>query len=396
MATLIGVGQSKDSDAFAAGRSAAEVAFGKIKNKNANIVFVFASIRFDQNQLIKGVLSVFQSAQLIGCSDAGEITNDGPGNNSVVVMAIASDSIKFAIGAGSGISKNPREAGRELARLVIKDNPVNRSALIMLPDGLTGNGADIIRGAQDILGTSFPIVGGSAGDDFIYQKTYQYYNNRVLSDYVLGALIYGDVVVGIGARHGWKPLSKPRLVTKASANIIEELDGRTAANIYEEYFGKHAEELKKESLARLTVVYPLGMSIPGEEEYLVRNVLNVSPDGSLVYAAEIPEGAEVRLMMGSKEDAISAARLASQQALQQIGQKKVDAVIVFDSFSRSKLLGRRTIEEIDEIKRVFGDVPVIGFYAYGEQAPLKSELHLGKTHFHNETIVVLAIAEKEK
>jgi hypothetical protein len=54
---------------------------------------------------------------------------------------------------------------------------------------------------------------------------------------------------------------------------------------------------------------------------------------------------------------------------------------VFDSISRNKLLGRKSEKEIQIIKEVLGkNVPFIGFYSYGEQAPLKS-LHLYCTYW---------------
>ena len=43
---------------------------------------------------------------------------------------------------------------------------------------------------------------------------------------------------------------------------------------------------------------------------------------------------------------------------------------------------------------IFGkETPIIGFYTYGEQAPLGARIHLGQTLFHNETIVIFAIGE---
>src|SRR3989338_5603595 len=281
-------------------------------------------------------------------------------------------------GIGRRLSAAPRQAGETAAWPAAHSKAQNPRAFLMFADGISGNAAEALRGVQMVLGTSFPIVGGSAGDDLLFDRTVQYHGETATHDSVVGVLLSGAVTVGVGARHGWRPLGKPRLVTRALANVVHELDGRAAISVYQEYFGKGAEELRQESLARMTIIYPLGMPIPGEEEHLLRNVLKVTPQGHLVYAGEGPEGSIVRLMMGSKAHALEAARRA----------------LVFGSAARARLLGRGAGAEIQCIREVVGrDVPIAGFYGYGELAPLSSEQYLGQTYYQNETLVVVTLAE---
>ena len=394
MAIQVGVGSSKRINSFIAGKDAASIARDKMGRGRPDLTIIFASVIFDQDEMLKGVLSVVGDSPLVGCSGAGEIITKGPEKKSIVVLTLRSDSLRVTIGLGEAISRDAREAGQQAAREASKVRGENRHIFMMMPDGLKGNGADIVRGVQEILGTSFPIVGGSAGDDFLFQQTYQYYNDRVLSDAVPGVLFAGPITCAFGARHGWRALGKHRVVTRAKANVIYEIDDEPAIKIYEEYFGKGVEELSQEPLARMAILYPLGMSVPGEEEYLLRNALRVEKDGSLVCVAEVPEDSEVRLMMGSRKNCIEAARAAAQQALDSLGEAKAELAVVFNSISRYKLLGRRGSFEIDAIREVLGgDVPLVGFYTYGEQAPLRAEMNVGQSYFHNETIVILLIGE---
>ncbi len=396
MAISVGVGTSKEFESFAAGTLAAKNALDKLGSNDPDILFCFASSRFDHIQLIRGIKSILPNAPLIGCTTAGEITSAGTEKKSVSILAIKSNSLHAAIGIGKNVSKNSRGAGQEVARdTIIKTKKgAIRHAFMMLPDGLNGNGVEIIRGVQEVLGTSFPIVGGSSADEFMFKKTFQYYEESVLTDCVGGILFSGDISVGIGARHGWYPLGKPRIVTEADHNIIKKLDGKPAARIYEDYFGKRAADLNNEPLARMSVMYPLGMSIPEEEECIIRNALSVDKNGALICAGEVSCGSEIRIMMGSKEAALKAAKKAAEIALSGLRKQKADIVFVFDSVSRERLFGRKSEEEIEVIKSIFGkDTPIIGFYTYGEQAPLGATINLGQTFFHNETIVVFAIGE---
>lgn len=215
---------------------------------------------------------------------------------------------------------------------------------------------------------------------------------------VVGVGLSGDFTFGIGVKHGWGVLGIPSKVTKAAGHIVHEIDGKPAIELYEKYFGERAKTIKEEVLATLAVSYPLGVKTPGsEEDYLIRDPLFVGENGSITCAAEVPEGAEVRIMMGTRESAITMARQAAENARQQLGGKTPKAILIFNCIARKKLLGARGGDEIDAIRGVLGrDVPLIGFYTYGEQAPINGEsrnIERCNTVFHNETVVIYVIAE---
>ena len=94
MAISAGVGSSKNRDSFQAGYEACAFAIQKAGQK-PDFLFVFSSVSLDQSEVIRGIQEAGEHTPLIGCSDAGEITNEGPTQNGVVVMAIHSDSIRF-------------------------------------------------------------------------------------------------------------------------------------------------------------------------------------------------------------------------------------------------------------------------------------------------------------
>lgn len=398
MATQAGVGISKNNDSYQAGYEAAKTAVGNAGG-TADFTIVFSSTSFEQPEVIRGVREAGGSS-LIGCSDAGEITNHGPTQKSVAVMAIRSDRISFYTGLGKNVKAGAREAGQAVAREVKEKADKTLRAFIMLPDVLTGNGADSVRGILDVLGPHFPVVGGAAGDDFLFEKTYEYRDGEVESGAIAGVGLAGDFTIGIGVRHGWVPIGMPMRVTKASGAVLKELDGRPAINIYEDYFGQKADELRKEALARLAITYPLGLKIPEyEQEYLIRDPITVSADGSITCAAEIPEGSEVRLMIGSKERAVEAAEDAARHLMKEFERDRTRPkfVLVFNCIAREKLFAQKAGDEIHAIMQIVGpDVPMLGFYTYGEQAPLGGEIRDREKcdpRFYNETVVLFAVGE---
>lgn len=392
METVVGVGTSSDSNPKEAGAEACRQALAKVSNPE--LFIVFSSSKFDQKEMLSGVKEVSKDVPLIGCSTAGEITSAGAAEGSVAVMAIQSDSVDFTIGKGGDLKTGVREAGAQLAKDITGRAKDKVNCLLMLTDVLNGNGAEVVRGIQDILGSDALIVGGAAGDDFSFKQTFEYYNDDISSSTVVGVGLSGNVGIGIGVRHGWVSIGMPMKATKSEGAVLKELDGRPAVSIYEDYFGKKAEELREEPLAKLAITYPLGMSVEGSDELLIRDPITVDAEGAITCAAEIPEGAEVRLMIGSKEEAIVAAKDAAQKALAQLAGKTPRVAIIFNCIARRKLFGRYANDEITAIQGILGkDVPVIGFYTYGEIAPIGESADELFSRFHNETAVVMVIGD---
>lgn len=396
MDTVIGTGFSTKKDPFEAARNASAQALEQILPKAPNLIIVFSSIHFISKYLLEGIYSVFQkNTTVLGCSGSGIITNSGIYKYGLTIMAIYSESIKFDTGLIREVNKNnPRESGENFARQVLKKlGNKTREICFILSDGLIEKGSELLLGIKDVLGRSFPIIGGSAGDNLRFSKTYQYFNKEILNNALIGIILSGEGIFGYSLRHGWQPLGRPHTVTWSNGNIIKEIEDRPAVEIYETYFGKNLDEIKA-LFSQISILYPLGIYLSDEEEYLLRNPIRVDSKGALICQGDIPQGSQIKLMMGTKESALQAAKQAVWEAKNALKNVPVLAAIVFESVSRIKLLGYRANEELNIIKNILGsDVPLIGVCTFGEQAPLKSLGYHGESRFHNETITILLIGE---
>lgn len=395
MSTFVSVGISENVDPFQAGTEAAKVAFYQLRKKNITFCLLFSTVHFSTRKLIEGINYVLGDIKIIGCSGTSIISASGIRKYGVGLMLVSSDKMNLGISACENIDeKGARASGEEFARGALKNlASTQRDMALILPDGLVENASELIRGIKDIVGLSFPIIGGSSADNFKFTQTFQYYNRKLITNGIVGAVFAGKNLFGIGLRHGWKPLGKPHLVTEVKGNVIKTIEGSPAIKIYEDYFGKSREEIEQ-NLIRMTSYYPLGLYVHGETEYLLRNAIRVDEDGGLVCQGDAYEGSEVRIMMGTKEWALDAATQAAQEAKNSLQNGIVKGAVVFESISRNKLLGRLTGEELSRIKEVLGNVPILGICTYGEQAPLKSLEHYGETLFHNESLAILALGEE--
>ena len=393
MTMQVGIGLGLDSDAGQAAREAVRQARGNVRKEKIDLVIIFASSNISSFTILKTVNSLLGEVPVLGCSGYAIISNKGIFKQGVLIMLIGlPDATYLNTGCVKKISsKSGFKAGEELGEKMLSGfQGMRRNLSVVFSDGLITNKSNLIYGLQEKLGQSFPLIGASASDNMRFQKTEIYYNQEACEDAACGMLLGGRIDFGFGVKHGWKPLGKPRSVTKSSANILYEIDEIPAAKIYEEYLAYSPAKLKRE-LKRISLRYPIGIRLPGEEEYLLRNVTGINAE-ALIMNGDIPENSQVRLMIGTKESCLDAAGEAAEEAKTALQSKTADFVLVFDSVSRHLLLGRQNAAELEIIKNKLGnDAPIMGIYTYGEDAPLKAVNYQGRAYCHNQTIAILAV-----
>jgi len=394
-----GIGVSVLTNSYKAGAEAADKALKHISPKKAEVIMVFAAPKFEQQKMVNGVKSVIKKIPMLGGTTAGEISTHGLSVKSVVVLALNSKDIKFHVGIGKNISKNEINAGMQLAKYVLKkSSKKSAKTLVMLPDGLAGDGLAVIKGAQKILGDNFEIVGGSLGDEGDFKQTYQYYNGKVYENTVVGMLISGSnkIKTATGVRSGWESIGNRFKCTKSKGNVVYKFGDKRALDLYRELLGK--ERGKK--LPAIGLEYPMGLideraKIEGYDYFQIRCPVGINEkEGSVTYAASIPEGKEVTLTYSSRSTIINGSKLSAYQAKKTL-KGKAKLILMFSCVARKMVLGRRTNEEVNLVKSVFGkNIPIFGFYTYGEIGPIdKRVTTLRNTRWHNETVVLYVLGE---
>ena len=236
-------------------------------------------------------------------------------------------------------------------------------------------------------------MGGISSDAFQYKKSVQIFQNQLFSNCAVGLLIGGAITIAVGSRHGWKPLGKPRTINKTSGCVINTIDGEPAVRLYESYFGEDIKTLRESRLSPMTTLYPIGVFLENERSYLLRNAIDILDDGSIVCQGEVPEGAEMHLMIGSKDSCKQAALDAALEVRDGLSGHQAKLILIIESMTRYKMLGRSAIQEIQIIKDVLGyTTPMIGMYSAGEIAPFQSFDNSRTTQLQNESIVIIAIS----
>ena len=381
----MGVGHSNVTDSRLAGAGAVREA---LAGDEARLLVVFGGDGYDLPQLLAGVADVADGVPLIGCSTAGEITASGPGDAGVVVMALGGSGFTVATAAARADGAGLREASAEVATCVERLDATRHRVLLLLTDGLAGDQQEVVRGAYQTVGAEIPLVGGCAGDGLRMKGTFQLHGTEVLENGVVAAAIGSDAPLGIGVRHGWRRVGFPMLVTASQGTRVNELDESPALDFYlDRLNASEAVRSDPAAFTRFALTHPLGLSRRRGEE--VRFVAEADfADRSLVCIAQVPQGGQVWIMEGDDDSVLAATDAACGEALEALGGQPPLGLLAFDCIARRGVLGDSGIErEVTRISNHAGGAPVAGFYTYGEIARTR-----GISGFHNQTLVVLALA----
>ena len=301
-------------------KSAIDSELSKLEKIAPQLVVMFGSHgMFDADGLALKVSSRFPSALVIGCSTAGEISNSGIDDETLVVTGAHFDS-KVHLKPISATVKNMEETLATGTALGQQLDKKDLNAVFILGRGLEINGSALIEGLRGVVGKDVVITGGLAGDGGRFLKTFTVLNGKVSDSNVVGFGLYGTSVrVAYGSMGGWEPFGPVRKVTKSKQNVLFELDGEPALDVYKKYLGAKAKDLPGAGL-----LYPFAVLKDNQDTSgIIRTILGVDEKAkSVTLAGDILEGGIVRLMHSNNKDLVSGAKGAAEATSKLISAKK--------------------------------------------------------------------------
>lgn len=346
------------------------------------------SDEFSPQGLVKDLPAMFPDATIVGCSTAGEISNKGVYDNTVVVTGAHFDSDVQILPVSETIHKmdDSLACGKRFAQKIKKEG---LKAVFLLGPGLEINGSDVIAGIRSVLGDSVALTGGLAGDGGKFQKTYTLLNKDINENSVVGVAIYGkDFEVSFGSMGGWEPFGPVRKVTRSQGNILYEIDGEPALDLYKKYLGDKAKDLPASGL-----LYPFALLKDNSDTTgLIRTILGIDAEKhSLILAGDIPQDGLVRLMNSTGKGLVMGAKGAAEQSMKADPSEDEGLAILISCVGRKIVMGQDVEDEVDAVREVVGDSVITGFYSYGEICPQSG---FSECKLHNQTMTITYFKEK--
>ncbi len=248
-------------------------------------------------------------------------------------------------------------------------------------DGFSRNIADLIESLFIIFGLEINYLGGGAGSKSLTSSPCVLTNEGLLQDAAVLALL--DLVSGTGVSHGLQEVCGPFKITESYRNQIISIDWVPALEFYSNLIQQDCgKELTRDNLATLGAGYIFGLARLGAE-MIARDPLNVTEDGHLLCAGDVPPGSFIHLLKADASSMINAASCARTQADNAFGDGAEDALVtVWDCISRKAFLQEDFGQELASIQK--GGQTAIGALTIGEIANSGQDY----LEFYNNTVVV--------
>lgn len=387
-----GTGTAKGDDSYKVGKDAVKNSIKNLKENGGerpDFGFVFASSKFDLEELAKGIDEVMKEngTEWVGVTTAGEITDMGPGHDSCAVLTIDSDRMHFYVGKSMGMWDDPVDTGIEAmknaSRGKFRDADNDKKFIIPLMAGMTvdplrdpSSNFEVVRGIYKELSNDVACAGGAAGDKFHFHLTHQFHNGEIYEDAVIVVAVATDLKFNTGEAHGClvegsEGTTSMTVDEVKGDNVLSKLDGEKALTRYSELLGIDEDELREAfelptgvKLQKIAkhggVMNPLGMEI-GAPQPALKLPVSATEDGDIVFHDKLVEGMSLKFMKVSNEENINAVRKALETDLS--GRDAFS--LMFNCAYRWIALGDKTDEEI-KAAREYLDGPFAGFYTYGE------------------------------
>ena len=382
------VAHSEDPNSQDAIEEVLEQCISQLADNIPQAGLLFAAIDFEHALILQAINQVFPELELIGCTTDGEMSSIlGFQQDSLTLMLFCSDTIEIHAGVGYDTQKNALAAAQQAVQQATKKTSTPPKLCITVPasytaDGSTTSGEDILCGLQLALGSQIPIIGGTAGDQFRFQKTYQFFRNQVVTNSLPVLIFSGNLLFSYGNGCGWQPMGNRSIVTKAEGTVLYEIDGKPALDFYQRYLGNRLPSAEN----------PLAVYEKDRDCYYMRVPKVYNPEtGSIDFLGNIPEQAVVQFTDISRDRIVLAAESSFKMALENYPGTEPEAVLLFSCCCRRWFLGTRAKEEYRLVKNaITKTIPICGFYTYGEFVPLAPK---GSNYYHQETFVTLLLGE---
>lgn len=362
---------------------------------SASLIMLHACMGHRFDELAAEARRQAPQAMIVGASCCGVIGSDIVSEHvrDIAVMAVCGDELAAAH-LDDVRAANSREAARALA------NEINRrlpgvSMVYLMASGIDIANDLLIRGIEDEMGPGVTIFGATSADNMRGKVSYQVFDGQAYrhSAWLVG---FADPTLEVrtAASHGFVACGSPMTVTRASHNLIIELDGKPAWQEYVYRLGLNPSVDCGATIPVGALAERLDATRAAEygNPHLLRVVTKRDESGAMHYPTTIQAGAELWLTLRD-EDRIFADldRMTRRMNEDSDGLSPV-AVFHADCLAR----GRYTFEAIvkDELIarmqtpfRVGNETPPwLGLYGFGEFARLG-----GRNEFHNYTSAVYAL-----
>ena len=384
----IAIGQGEDIDS----RSAVETAILRCKQQLQGATpqagIVFSNIDFDHQLILDEIHQQFGAIDLVGCTTGGGFSTDiGFSDDSVNLILFVSDKIQIRAGIGYNASIDPVTAVETALQQARGGLAAPETLCLTFPDATTGSPHAIIRALNRSLPPHCPVFGSAASRHHeTPAPTLQFFGQEILEDALPVILFSGPIKYAFAISNSWKPIGERATITGSRGYEVHRIGKTTALDFYRHYLGQHRSP---------ALEFPLAVYDQDHQNFIIRSPIDYhEKTGSIFFQAPIAEGSTIQLTEATRSRIIADTKHSVQSMIENIsGDWQPSAALAFSCATRKQILGTRISEELKTLKEQLPqNLPVCGFYSFGEFSPLDRNL---ESLLHNCTLVTLLIGDQD-
>jgi|GEM_PF-600783 len=378
----VGYALAKEDGSFATGEAAARAALANIKIHPLSALLVFASVRYNLEELLSGIQSEAGDVPVFGASTAGEICG-GPQHRSAVLVALASPHLRVSIGIGQAVSADWRKAVLQaigfpdIAPFFSPHSGSIWSEMAQRGESAFGmlfapghtrhaysRGGEILEDLKRFSLGRLPFFGGCAADDLLMEGNYVLSGNRAYPDSMLLAVFQTGLKFGVAMADGLRSGPRAATVTRVRDGQIRELDGQPAAEVLARMLDVPGEAIGGKAATRTTGKLLAVRHVHDQETVNVAGYYTARDGVHLTHP--VSQGASVAAMEPTTEEMSDAGRDALSKSMLRSGISDPAVAFVCSSAFRSGTPLNSEAEEISRLAQNMPSAPLVGFYSIGE------------------------------
>lgn len=299
-----------------------------------------------------------------GCSTSGEISPAGYAESSVVALAFQRQAFSCVAREIRDLPRFGLQQARDLVlsmqwqlRQQAPESNSSNTFAILLIDSLVQMEEFVAAALGSELG-NMHLIGGSAGDDWLLQRTPVLYEGQLKDSSAVLLMVHSALEFRHYNFHNFVPSDQRGVITAAtpSQRLVHEINGKPAAAEYARLCGLDPAQLDQRKLA----IYPAIITV-GDRAY-PRGFLEILADGALRCACAIDEGMIFRV--ANQVDYASQLEQAFARIRRELGEQLL--IMGFECAARKQLVQQYGL--LRPVQALFRANNVWGFSCMGEQS----------------------------
>ncbi len=332
-----------------------------IKSPTAVLLFLSAEFASDPESAIKAAAKAASCTQIIGCSATGIFTEED-----WILDSPAAAAMIFSNSVALNVVKN--KASQGLIMTLAAPSAMNSTWL-------------------NKPGIRF---GGISGDA-IGQGPFSVWENGKGATQGYCEIEFHDSKLAIAASHGLKGFSEPQQISQSDSYDLVSIQNISAVKHLNKAWQSFSAQHEDLPLHQIVAIYANTKTALTQSEYNVASIISCDElNGSITLSKTLQKNDWMRWAIRD----VNAAQIDIVKTATELGQQLEDEptfALLFSCLGRGPSFYDGSDQDLELLKTLFPNLPIIGFYGNGEIAPIA-----GKSEMLQYSAVIALFSEKIK